>query len=161
MNLSSIELCFQSNCSKFGYLGLSNSPQFYWPILFKDWSMQGLRVYSWFPDRLYNWTRSCRLPFRKRWGFEQGLRFVIVDGWVVLTIEQPDWSGVPTSLIAYLPLLYQLLSQGFPIKQTKQSTKTINFREDLCCLHKLSSPTETSSALLKYTCSISIWRRNS
>ena len=36
---------------------------------------------------LYNWTLSCLLPFRKRWGFEQGLRFVIECGWVVFTIE--------------------------------------------------------------------------
>ena len=51
-------------------------------------------------------------------------------GWVVLTIQQPEWTGVSTSLIGSHPLLPQLFSRGFTrlsYQQQNNKTKTINF----------------------------------
>ena len=54
---------------------------------------------------LYNWTQSCLLLFRKRWGFEQVMRFVIECGWVDLTIELPEWWAFASSLMTSHPLV--------------------------------------------------------
>ena len=65
------------------------------------------------------------------WGkvrFRTRNAFCDACGCVVLTIKEPDWSGVSTSLMESQPLLPQLFSQGFTGLSYQQTNKqkTIN-----------------------------------
>ena len=76
--------------------------------------------------------------------------------WLLGVIQQANWTSKPTRPFAFdpitthssLPYLQSRLYKAFP--NNKQKTKTINFDEDLCGLHKLQSDTEFWEGLLKY-----------
>ena len=81
-----------------------------WQVYFYAFLDRGNQSMFW--NKCFIFWNEC-LSFRRRavsFGiicirvrFEE-MRFVIVHGWVFLTIEQPEWLAVSTRLIASSPL---------------------------------------------------------